>query len=53
MTRNLSYILVVSQAKEKQPSWDESEVNSETESKEPWDEQQEMAKPSRMKERKR
>ncbi|XP_044802555.2 thioredoxin domain-containing protein 3 [Bubalus kerabau] len=52
MTRNLSYILVVSQAKEKQPSWDESEVNSETESKEPWDEQQEMAKPSRMKERK-
>ncbi|ELR63034.1 Thioredoxin domain-containing protein 3, partial [Bos mutus] len=52
MTRNLSYILVVSQAKAKQPSWDESEVNSETESKEPWDEQQEMAKPSRMKERK-
>nr|XP_025146906.1 thioredoxin domain-containing protein 3 isoform X4 [Bubalus bubalis] len=52
MTRNLSYILVVSQAKEKQPSWDESEVNSETESKELWDEQQEMAKPSRMKERK-
>uniref|UniRef100_A0A4W2F5E5 Thioredoxin domain-containing protein 3 n=1 Tax=Bos indicus x Bos taurus TaxID=30522 RepID=A0A4W2F5E5_BOBOX len=49
MTRNLSYILVVSQAKAKQPSWDESEVNSETESKEPWDEQQEMAKPSRMK----
>uniref|UniRef100_A0A8C6DK30 Thioredoxin domain-containing protein 3 n=1 Tax=Moschus moschiferus TaxID=68415 RepID=A0A8C6DK30_MOSMO len=48
MTRNLSYILVVSQGKEKQPSWDESEVNSETESKESWDEQQEMAKPSRM-----
>ncbi|XP_068828500.1 thioredoxin domain-containing protein 3 [Capricornis sumatraensis] len=52
MTRNLSYILVVSQGKEKQPSWDESEVNSETESKEPWDDQQEMAKASRMKERK-
>ncbi|XP_005679203.1 PREDICTED: thioredoxin domain-containing protein 3 isoform X2 [Capra hircus] len=52
MTRNLSYILVVSQGKEKQPSWDESEVNSETESKEPWDDQQEMAKSSRMKERK-
>ncbi|XP_052494350.1 thioredoxin domain-containing protein 3 [Budorcas taxicolor] len=52
MTRNLSYILVVSQGKEKQTSWDESEVNSETESKEPWDDQQEMAKPSRMKERK-
>ncbi|XP_069444991.1 thioredoxin domain-containing protein 3 [Ovis canadensis] len=52
MTRNLSYILVVSQGKEKQSSWDESEVNSETESKEPWDDQQEMAKSSRMKERK-
>lgn len=49
MTRNLSYILVVSQGKEKQPSWDDSEVNSETESKEPWDEQEETAKPLRMK----
>ncbi|XP_065794545.1 thioredoxin domain-containing protein 3 [Muntiacus reevesi] len=49
MTRNLSYILVVSQGKEKQPSWDDSEVNSETESKEPWDEQEETARPLRMK----
>ncbi|XP_040116797.1 thioredoxin domain-containing protein 3 [Oryx dammah] len=52
MTRNLSYILVISQGKENQPSCNESEVNSETESKEPWDDQQEMAKPLRMKETK-
>eukprot|EP00069_Balaena_mysticetus_P011637 bmy_07177T0 len=51
MTSGLSYILVVSQGKEKQPSWDESESNSETESKEPWDDHQETAKSSGMKEK--
>ncbi|XP_061054212.1 thioredoxin domain-containing protein 3 [Eubalaena glacialis] len=51
MTSGLSYILVVSQGKEKQPSWDESESNSETESKEPWDDHQETAKSSGMKQK--
>ncbi|XP_068405898.1 thioredoxin domain-containing protein 3 [Eschrichtius robustus] len=51
MTSGLSYILVVSQGKEKQPSWDESESNSETESKEPWDDHQETAKSLGMKQK--
>ncbi|XP_007115071.2 thioredoxin domain-containing protein 3 [Physeter macrocephalus] len=49
MTSGLSYILVVWQGKEKQPSWDESESSSETQSKEPRDDHQEMAKSSGMK----
>ncbi|XP_057588975.1 thioredoxin domain-containing protein 3 [Hippopotamus amphibius kiboko] len=49
MTSGLSYILVVSQGKEKRPSWDEGEASSETESKEPWDDHKERAKSLRMK----
>uniref|UniRef100_A0A8D1RI03 Thioredoxin domain-containing protein n=1 Tax=Sus scrofa TaxID=9823 RepID=A0A8D1RI03_PIG len=44
MTSGLSYILVISQKKEKEPPQDESEANSETEARETWDDQQEMAK---------
>ncbi|XP_026979747.1 thioredoxin domain-containing protein 3, partial [Sagmatias obliquidens] len=51
MTSGLSYILVVSQAKEKRPSWDGSESNSETESKEPWDDHEKTAKSSGMKQK--
>ncbi|XP_007455399.1 PREDICTED: thioredoxin domain-containing protein 3 [Lipotes vexillifer] len=51
MTSGLSYILVVSQGKEKRPSWDESESNSETESKEPWDDHEKTAKSSGMKQK--
>ncbi|XP_049570655.1 thioredoxin domain-containing protein 3 [Orcinus orca] len=51
MTSGLSYILVVSQAKEKWPSWDGSESNSETESKEPWDDHEKTAKSSGMKQK--
>ncbi|XP_059964780.1 thioredoxin domain-containing protein 3 [Mesoplodon densirostris] len=52
MTSGLSYMLVLSQGKEKQPSWDECESNSETESKEPWDDHQKTAKSSGMKQKK-
>uniref|UniRef100_A0A4X1URH2 Thioredoxin domain-containing protein 3 n=1 Tax=Sus scrofa TaxID=9823 RepID=A0A4X1URH2_PIG len=41
MTSGLSYILVISQKKEKEPPQDESEANSETEARETWDDQQE------------
>lgn len=51
MTSGLSYILVVSQGKEKRPSWDESESNSEAESKEPRDDHEKTARSSGMKQK--
>ncbi|XP_036926563.1 thioredoxin domain-containing protein 3 [Sturnira hondurensis] len=49
MTNGLSYILVISQSNKQEPPWEETVPNSETERKEPSEDQHEMATPAMMK----
>lgn len=43
MTSGLSYILVIAPGNERQPPWEETEANPETEPKEPSEDQEETA----------